>query len=497
MHDVLDDTIVAISTAAGRSAVGIVRLSGPKTLAIADRIAEVDQARPISDHKPSTRIEGAVILDANRSIPAVFYSFKAPHSYTRQDLVEIHTIGAPPVLDWIVGRAIALGARQAQPGEFTARAYLNGAMDLSAAEGVAGIIRAQTDTQLKAARRLGDGDLAGRIEAVSRRLAELAALVEADIDFVEEPIEFIASDELCRRLSAIDAELDTLDRRAVWVERIDVLPRVLLFGSPNAGKSSLMNVLSGTRRAICSAAAGTTRDVLTAPARLGRCEALLLDVAGFDDHSEPRPSGSGFSLPDCSGWHTGIDKETSRRLKPAAQQAQEKALAEARSVDVVCVVVDASVEVERELVEIVRSWEEASIVWAANKLDLVDAAARDRVAEQLAEGGFQQVSFVSARTGAGIEDLRRRLGDALGVVTGSVGSDAVVLTARQRFAIADARAGANRAIALGRGAKETKDCADLLAFELRDALDALGKVTGQVTTEDLLGQVFASFCIGK
>jgi len=468
MYNVVDDTIVAVSTAPGQSAVGIVRLGGPTALTIADRLATSDQRRPIAEHEPSSRVEGELTLDSDRSLPVVLYVFKAPHSYTRQDLVEFHTIGSPPVLSLVVKRAIELGARQAQPGEFTARAYLNGAMDLSAAQSVAGIIRAQTDTQLKAARRLGAGDLAGRIDAAMKRLAHLTALVEADIDFAQEPIEFITSDQLVSELSAVDSQLRALDAVAISAERIDVLPSVLLFGRPNTGKSSLMNVLSGTRRAICSAAAGTTRDILTAPARLGRCEALLLDVAGVKDRDE------------------GVQA-----------LAREKALAEAQRVDMVCVVVDASVEVNGGLVEIVRSWQGASIVLVANKLDLIDDAMKEHVANRLDGWGFGPVSFVSARNGAGVEDLRARLGAVLGVDTGTVGGNAVVLTARQRSAIKDAVAGVARAIKLGQGVTEVTDCADVLAFELRETMDALGRITGQVTTEDLLDQVFASFCIGK
>jgi tRNA modification GTPase len=467
MLDRVDDTIVAISSAPGYGALGIVRLSGPEAIHIADRMASAAAGGPLASRPGSTRVSGEVLIDATIRLPAVFYVFRAPHSYTRQDMVEIHTVGSPPALDLVRRRALDLGALAAEPGEFTARAFLNGAMDLASAEAVAGIIRAQTDTQLRASRRMMDGELSRHVRESRDTLAELVALVEADIDFAEEPIEFITPSALRDRLADIDARLQPLLQGEASAERLEVLPRILLFGPPNAGKSSLMNRLSGTSRAICAAAGGTTRDILSAPIRLGRAEAILLDTAGVD-----------------------------RSEDEIVAQARAMTLSEAERVDLICVVVDVTSADDEHLCSTVRSLE-APVVVAANKSDLVSASQLTDVVDGLKRWRTGPVCAVSAKDGSGIDMLRARFAEALGTTATTTLGEAVVLSERQRQAVRDASEAIQRAVELSENATETIDCADLLAFELREALDALGSVTGEVTTEDLLAQVFANFCIGK
>jgi tRNA modification GTPase len=468
MLDRLDDTIVAVSSAPGNGAVGIVRLSGPKAIDIADTMVKVAGNVPLARRPGSTRISGEVRSTAEIGLPAVFYVFRAPHSYTRQDLVEIHSIGSPPVLDMIRRRAMALGAVAAQPGEFTARAFLNGAMDLAEAEAVAGVIRARTDTQLRASRWMMDGRLSHEIGDARDELAELLALVEADIDFAEEPIEFITPLALRERLATIGARLSRIPSGTKSAERLDALPRILLLGRPNAGKSSLMNALSGTSRAICAAAAGTTRDILSAPIRLGRGEAILLDAAGVD------PSEDAIIA-----------------------QARALTLDAAQRVDLVCLVVDLGAHEDAAALGLVHSLELPRVVVAANKCDLLsdrDVAQRVRWMEAWNIGPVRRVS---AKSGTGTDLLRTAFVEALGETAGTTLGEAMLLSERQRSAIADAGSAIGRAMNLSETATETVDCADLVAFELREALDALGAVTGEVTTDDLLGRVFANFCIGK
>jgi len=410
-------------------------------------------------------------------LPATVLWFRAPHSYTRQDSAEIHTIGSPAVLEVVRCRAIEFGAVTAQPGEFTARAFLNGAMSLSQAEAVAGVIRAQSDTQLRAARRLMDGAVARAVTQVRDELAELLALVEADIDFAEEPIEFITPAALVQRLGVVDAGLKSLLVSAASIERLDALPRILLFGRPNAGKSSLMNRLSGTARSICAAVAGTTRDLLSAPIRVGRGEAILLDSAGVDESDDAILS-----------------------------QARELVLSAADRVDLVCVVIDVTNPEDERVHDLVRSLKLERAVVAVNKSDLVglpeavggiDETAARELRDRLTSWGLGPVCSVSAATGAGVEALRDQLAAMLGTLSGTTSGESVWLTERQRVAIAEAAGSIARAIDLSRAVSETIDCADLLAFELREALETLGSVTGEVTTDELLDQVFARFCIGK
>lgn len=468
MLERLDETIVAVSSAPGTGPVGIVRLSGPCAVAIADAVGSTIDRRSLCEVPGSTRIFGHVHLDGGGLVPADFYVFRAPRSYTRQDMVEIHAPGSPAVLSIIRRRCEEQGASPARPGEFTARAFLNGAMSLTEAEAVAGVIRAESDTQLRASRRMMDGEVSQAVGSVRDELAELVALVEADIDFSEEPIDFITPADLNVRLARIDRCLDEWLAGSVTVERFDALPRVLLFGPPNAGKSSLMNCLSGTDRAICAAVAGTTRDILTAPVALGRIEAMLLDTAGID-----------------------------RSEDEIIAQAREMTVSTAQRVDAICVVVDLSVRADEHVRDMLAALELPRVVIAANKCDLVDEQEIARHLGNLKGWKLGPVCTVSATTGAGIEQLREALKDALADQTTTTVGESMMISERQRQAVGAARDAIHRATELAASAGETIDCADLLAFELRDALDQLGAVTGDVTTEDLLAQVFANFCIGK
>ena len=466
--DRLNDTIVAISSAPGHSAVGLVRLSGPDALAIASQMAELPAGQSLALGRAAARFAGEILIGETLSVPAALYLFFAPRSYTRQDVVEIHTAGSPSVLELVRRRAISFGAVPAEPGEFTARAFLNGAMDLAKAEAVAAVIRAQTDAQLRASRRMMDGALARRIKAIRDELAELLGLVEADIDFAEEPIEFITPVLLRERLNTVVGKLSALSSSAALIERFDVLPHVLLFGPPNAGKSSLMNRLSGTSRAICAAAAGTTRDVLSAPIRVGRGEAILLDAAGVD-----------------------------RSEDEIISQARAMVMTSAEQVDLLCLVVDVSDPVHEHVLDMVRSLDAPSVLIAANKSDLVSDEQAQQACQRLESQALGPVFLTSALTAEGVERLRAGLGDELGSTRSTTMGESVLISARQLRVIQDAGASIEKAKRLAADANETIDKAEMLAFELREAVDALGVVTGEVTTEDLLEQVFANFCIGK
>ncbi len=468
MIDRLTDTIVAISSAPGHSQVGLIRLSGPAALAIATQMAELPDSQSLPLQRVPSRFAGEIFIDETLSVPAALYLFFAPRSYTRQDVVEIHTAGSPAALELVRRRAISLGAVPAEPGEFTARAFLNGAMDLAKAEAVAAVIRAQTDTQLRASRRMMEGALAGRIKTIRDEVAELLGLVEADIDFAEEPIEFITPAMLGERLSSVASQLSGLSSGAALIERFDVLPHILLLGPPNAGKSSLMNRLSGTSRAICAAAAGTTRDILSAPIRVGRGEAILLDAAGVD-----------------------------RSEDEIAAQARAITLTSAEQVDLLCLVVDVSDPVDEHVFGTVRSLDVPNVLIAANKSDLVSEEQAVQVCRRLESQALGPVFLISALTARGVEQLRAGLGDELGSTTATAMGESVLISERQLRVIQDAGTSVENAIGLAEDASETIDKAEMLAFELREAVDALGAVTGEVTTEDLLDQVFANFCIGK
>ncbi len=468
MFDVINDTIVAVASPPGFGERGIVRCSGPEAWGIAEGIFRADSGERLSEQAGFRRLGGTVELEPGCGVAGEVYLSKAPRSYTRQDCVEFHVPGAPAVLTMLVERMIEGGARAAEPGEFTARAYLSGAMDLTRVEAVAAVIRARSDAQLRAAQRLADGRLAVLGDSILDQLAELVALVEADIDFAEEPIEFITPVELRSRLEVICGRLRGLLERAEASERVDVLPRVLLIGEPNAGKSTLMNRLTGIDRAICSPVAGTTRDLLSAPVRLGRGEAVLLDAAGVED---------GMS---------GLLREAAAITADTAKTS-----------DALCLVVDASRDVDRQVFAAEDAARDVPCVVVANKIDLLDSATVVRCLKTLEAAGRGPVCAVSARTGEGVEACRQLIADVVDLAETAVGGDTILTTARHREAVEAALGALQRCADETGGIDETIDRADILAFELREALEALGSVAGSVTTDDLLGRVFSSFCIGK
>jgi len=461
-----EDTIAAISSAVGQSARGLVRLSGPEAVALAEQVFRCDGGRRVGDLTGHVRQAGQVLIRPQGPLlPAELYLFRSPRSYTGQDLVELHTIGAAPLLTMLLERILWAGARLADPGEFTARAFFSGKVDLAQAEGVAATVASQSDAQLVAATRLLDGELSRRTRGIGEALTDVLALVTAEIDFADEPIEFISSAELVGRVAQVAGQVRELLGGSVAIERMEVLPRVMLVGGTNVGKSCLLNRLTGLDRAICSPLAGTTRDVLTASADLADCEALLLDAAGLDVTDDP--------------------------LERAAHAAARDAVAVA---DAVAFVVDASADDHRgeaELLGEVRQLNaRAPVVVVANKTDL----RADLAGLETRFGG--EMLPVSALTGAGLEALRRRLGGHLADRAPPQGGR-LLLHDRQRRQIALAAEATGRAADLLAPAGEVADVAELAAVELRAALDALKELTGDVVTEDILASIFARFCIGK
>lgn len=368
----------------------------------------------------------------------------------------------------LVERIVELGARPAQPGEFTARAFLNGAIDLTRAEAVSDIINARSDAQLRSARRMMDGRLTERTEHVLETLAELVALVEADIDFAEEPIDFISPEDLLTRVSHVERELEQLIAAAESTDRLDVLPHILLVGRSNAGKSTLMNALSGMDRAICSPVGGTTRDVLSVTVMLGQVEVMLLDAAG-------------------------VDTESTDLLREAA----DLTLAAAGRVDLILYVVDLTGRVDDAFPASIISDASPPTIIIANKIDALGSEVVERRITDLKERHGQPVCPISALHGRNLDALKHGIVDAMDAPSATVGDEVVLVTARQREAIQSALECVRRCRETAAEIDETIDQADILAFDLREALEQVGSVAGSVTTEDLLGRVFASFCIGK
>lgn len=431
------DTIAAISSSMASAARIIIRTSGSRSFALAEMLgASLDS---------NSSAERREIAFAGLKLPAWIYCFRGPQSYTAEDIVEYHVPGNPVLAKLLLNELLARGTRPAEPGEFTARAFFNGRMDLTGAEGVAATISAQNQRELAAARQLLAGELVNRLRPVLDSLTETLALVEVGIDFVEEDVSFISRDEQRAQVKQADEALARLLAQSARFERLAHEPQVVLIGRPNAGKSTLLNALAGRQRAVVSATAGTTRDMLTTEVVLPRGMVRLTDVAGIDSLT---PSSE-------------IERET-----------RSQALIAAESADVLVLVRDLTDS------EPLLSLKRAPSLVVRTKLDLVPSAT---IAEGLA---------VSAFTGAGMEKLRNAL-DA--ICFGDAGAAAsLALNLRHVRAIQEARTSLGRALEAIENAG-----AEVLAMELRESIEAIGSILGRVTPDELLGRIFAGFCIGK
>jgi tRNA modification GTPase len=438
------DTIAAISSAVGAAARIIVRVSGAGAWGMA--VALCPGASLAASAAISTRLR---VRDF--SVPVTLYCFQSPRSYTGEDLIEFHIPGNPLLARLLLNELIARGARAADPGEFTARAYFQGRLDLTEAEGVAATIAAQSEEELRAARQLLGGELARRLRPAMDLLAQTLGLIEVGIDFSEEEVTFLSGEEVRTRIGHLDGMLAEIVEQSARFERLSHAPRAVLVGRPNAGKSTLLNALAGSERAVVSAVAGTTRDALSAPIALRHGILVLIDAAGIEELSgnlvEARTAGA------------RIEK-----------QMRERALGEVEAADLVLHVHDAS--------------SSEPPMRLPRPADLVILSKSDLGVNSAAEG-----FLVSARTGHNLDALRDRL-DGLAFARSSAGAS-LALNARHLQAIAGAR------MALAHAAGVHSEGAELTALDLRDALDSLGSILGGVTPDDLLGLIFSTFCIGK
>jgi tRNA modification GTPase len=442
-----EETIVAVSSAVGQAARMILRVSGPASLSLLGSLSD-DAPDRAGAYRLAIRPPKALELP-NTTFPAWVYVFTGPKSYTGQDLVELHLPGNPLLVRMIVEELIAQGARQAEAGEFTARAYLNGRLDLTAAEGVALTIAAQNDAELSAARQLLAGELSRRLVPIMESLAATLALVEAGIDFTEEDISFITPDDLQTRLRQIDQSLDGLTKDSARIERLSHEPTFALVGRPNVGKSTLLNALAREDRAVVSPVAGTTRDALSARIALERGMATLVDVAGLES--------------------VGDDPHGVNR------QMQDKALRTIAEADFVLHVIDATGNDEP--------------LRLSRTPDLIIFNKCDIVGRDPGLGLAANAVCVSALHGQNLHELSVRMSRLAFGSHQSVA--ALALGTRHLWAIERCRTN------LAHATTDVTRASELIAYDLREALDALGSILGQVTPDDVLGRIFGAFCIGK
>jgi tRNA modification GTPase len=444
-----NDTIAAIATPQGAGGIGVVRVSGPNARSIATALVSKKLKSHIF-HFSTFRDEEGIAIDRGLSV-----FFASPKSFTGEDVLELHAHGSPIVLDLLLRRVCVLGARLARPGEFSERAFLNGKIDLPQAEAIADLIAAGSESAARAAMRSLEGEFSNRVIAIFERLVRLRAWLEAALDFPEEEIDFLSAPQLSEELSS----LRTQARDLLAASKRGVILRdglhVVIVGRPNAGKSSLLNALAQSERAIVTAVPGTTRDVLREEVKLGGVAITLVDTAGLRDSSDE------------------VEREGIRR-----------AHAELARADVVLLVTDKkSAALDRAF--LADTGDSATRVIVCNKIDLT--ADRPRVEQN--ENGEPCV-YVSARGGEGLDLLRA----ILAKLAGETDSNEGAFTARTRHV---------RALQIVSGHLDRTDehlnsrTGELAAEELRNAQQALGEITGEFRSDDLLGAIFSTFCIGK
>ncbi|MBT4494591.1 MAG: tRNA uridine-5-carboxymethylaminomethyl(34) synthesis GTPase MnmE [Gammaproteobacteria bacterium] len=439
------DTIAAVATAPGRGGVGIVRVSGPGISTI---------ARSVIGHLPKPRYASLVRFlgdDGTALDQGLALYFKGPDSFTGEDVLELQGHGGPVVLDMLLKRIVGLGARIAEPGEFSKRAFLNDKLDLTQAEAIADLISSGTAQAARSAMRSLEGRFSDLIAELLATVIEVRVFVEAAIDFPDEEVDYLGDDRVEKQLSDIRRRLKDVISEANLGALLSEGASVVLLGKPNAGKSSLMNRLTGRETSIVTHIPGTTRDIVGDIFQLDGIPLRLIDTAGI------RRTGD------------AIETEGVRRAVAASEQA-----------DLVIAVVDASLDKPQQKLDLeeLEAASGAGMVIVSNKIDLAGAGAYEGIA-------------VSAKTGEGMEALKTNLKKHLGVD----GSTESGFTARTRHVNALEQALA--AVDKGHGELTRNGAGELLAEELRFCQRHLEEITGEFSADDLLGEIFSTFCIGK
>jgi tRNA modification GTPase len=472
MREDLADTICAIATAAGEGGIGIVRLSGPDALSIASRVARLRSGKSLSclsshtlhladlEFPSSVGAKGDHGFERKMGVfdEALVVYMKGPRSFTAEDVVEVHSHGGPVVLALLCEACVQAGARLAAPGEFTKRAFLNGRLDLSQAEAVLDTIRAKSAMGLQIAQRHLRGELAHEVGGARSVLLGVLAHVEAGIDFVDEDISFVQREELVDAIEHAASVIEKLETTARDGRMLREGARVVIVGRPNVGKSSLMNRLLRQERAIVTPLPGTTRDMIEESMDLDGVVVRFVDTAGIRKATDP------------------VELEGIKR----SQSAQKDA-------DLVLVIIDGHAPLTNEDKELFKTVVSSSCLLVINKGDLPRAV---DIAE-LPSG--TEVLVISAKTGLGLEKLKASIRARLVSPGFEVNESLVVTNVRHRTALRRAQeslAHASESVRKGLAG-------ELVAMDLRVAADALGEITGTITTDDILEKIFSEFCIGK
>ena len=457
------DTIVAISTTLGESGIGIVRLSGPQALSIAEKLFIPKSGNKLSKANTFTVHYGSIVDPSDNSIidEALVSVMLAPRTYTCEDVVELNCHGGIVPLRKALEAAVALGARLAEPGEFTKRAFLNGRIDLAQAEAVADIIKAKTDESLKAAVSQLKGRLSAELLVIAEELKDAAARVEANIEFSEEEIE-------TTNLPGIGAELKDIRKRIKKLLSTAGKGRILregvktvIAGKPNVGKSSLLNELLNEERAIVTHIPGTTRDIIEETINIEGIPFVLADTAGIRKSS---------NIIEIQGIQRAIDS--------------------LESADLVLFILDGSKKIVREDILAAEKVKNRKTVVVVNKADLPQ-----KIKQSDLNQIFPKVKtvFISALKASGIEALKKEMKAAVSERGVKDSSGIMITNMRHKVLLEQALS----ALVLAENSINNEMSEEFIAVDIREALDYVGEITGKVSTEDILNKIFSEFCIGK
>ncbi len=461
------DTIAALATPVGEGGIGVIRVSGSESIPAVDTIFRSAKITHLSQAASHTCWIGKLYANKGKEPPEVIDQvvvtvFRAPHSYTGEDVVEISAHGNPLLLDRILRACLNQGARLAGPGEFTERAFLSGKMDLTQAEAVADLIRAKTDKGQAAAVAQMEGRLAGKIRGLRDRLLPLLAHVEVGLDHSDEDHDFLKRQQLISGCQALEEEIAAiLDSAPLGKVLRDGL-RVALLGKPNVGKSSLLNSLLNEERAIVTPVPGTTRDTLEETLNWDGIPVVLTDTAGLREYTGDPIEELGIA-----------------RSRKAAAAA-----------DLILGIFDGSGPFSSEDKQVIKECAAFPHIWVVNKSDLPSQWNLSELARL--NGGAPAIQ-ISAKTGAGLSTLIRKVKETVLAQSANSGEAGWVLNLRHQ----DALSRTQEALKQAREAAKSAAFEECVALELQSALRSLGEIIGETPTEELLGQIFSQFCVGK
>lgn len=457
----IDDTIAAIATAPGEGGIGIVRISGEKALDIAESVFESVNKKNIKDYNPRTLIYGNIIDDGKIIDEVLLAYMKGPHTYTKEDVIEINCHGGFISVKKILELVLKKGARLSEGGEFTKRAFLNGRIDLSQAEAVMDIINAKTDLSYNVAQSQLEGSLSFKIKELRNKVTELLAHVEVAIDFPDEDVEHITYENLYNKSKELRKEIKNLYETSETGKIIRDGLKTVIVGKPNVGKSSLLNAILKESRAIVTDIPGTTRDVIEEFVNISGIPLKIIDTAGI--------------------------RETEDIVEKIGVQKSRESF---ESADLAILVLDASRCLSVEDIDILENVKDKNTIVLINKTDLENKIDEDKIKEYIDE---KRIIKISALERKGIDKLENEIADMVYKGNVSQGDSVMITNVRHKDSLEKAIKSINDAIK----AIEDNMALDFIEVDLKNIWDYLGEVSGDTVSEDLLDTIFRDFCIGK